>query len=389
MNAVALLVNGGAGVVLLHGAWWTLLSIAALPSPRRREPTLATTAMRLVVIVPAHNEERLIARCLGSLRAGSGGAETEILVVADNCTDATAEIARGHGATVLERTDAIHRGKGYALELAIRTLAGRTTPPDVVAFVDADSTVSDNFVHALVEAIAGRAGAVQVHYRAYGGTGEVGRLRELAFALVHWARPLGASRLGLGTSLKGNGMAIRWDIARGGLGSEGLAEDAAMSLELTRRGVAVKFQPAAWVAGEMAQTYKDAVTQDERWERGRFSLVHRALMSGGRAALGGHFGAAAGAGEVAALPLSMLVGLAGICVVGAALGSGSLALALAAAGSLVTYVGIGLCAARVSPKDAAALLGAPRFLLHKAGIYARVLGTRRAGWKRTDRPAGG
>ena len=68
---------------------------------------------------------------------------------------------------LLERSDAERRGKGYALELAIRTLAAaRAEPPEIVAFVDADSTVSDGFVGAVVDAIAGGAEAVQVHYRA-------------------------------------------------------------------------------------------------------------------------------------------------------------------------------------------------------------------------------
>ena len=132
-----------------------------------------------------------------------------------------------------------------------------------------------------------------------------------------------------------------------------------------------------------------ARVQDERWERGRFSLMGHALAAGVTAAAHGRFAAAAGAGEVAALPLSMLVGIAGACAVATVAGVGSVPLTLIAGGSLVAYVTTGLVAARVSPRDAAALLAAPRFLAYKAGSYARVVGKRRTGWKRTERPDDG
>ena len=86
-----------------------------------------------------------------------------------------------------------------------------------------------------------------------------------------------AGCLGLGTSLKGNGMAMPWDVVRGGLGGAGLAEDAATSLWLARRGIAVRFEPSATVWGQMAASYEDAAVQDRRWEGGRFALMRDAL----------------------------------------------------------------------------------------------------------------
>ena len=104
-----------------------------------------------VTIVPVHDEEQSLPATLASLAAARFEPQPEILVVADNCSDRTAEVAAAHGATVLVRDDPDRRGKGFALELAVATLAARAQPPDAVVFVDADTTVSRNLFEAISE----------------------------------------------------------------------------------------------------------------------------------------------------------------------------------------------------------------------------------------------
>ncbi len=267
-------------VVLAHGAWWRLLAAIAMRQPRGEART--ERPWRFAVIVPAHNEEAMLGRCLDSLEAAPFAVRPEVIVVADNCTDGTAFVARRKGATVLVRDDPERRGKGYALDFALAHLAERELTPQAVLFVDADTTVSPEFFEAIAMRIEAGASAVQVYYAPDTGSGEgLARLRRLQFALLHWARPLGATRLRLGVGLKGNGMAMTWDVAREGIGAEGLAEDAAMTLALARRGIAVAFEPRATVTGHVAARYDAARTQDERWERGRFGLVLPALGDGG------------------------------------------------------------------------------------------------------------
>src|SRR5205814_7029145 len=106
--------------------------LRALPEP----PQLAQLKeVRAVIVVPAHNEEAILAERLSALRDAAEG-QAQILVVADNCSDSTAEIARQIGVDVVERENEVLRGKGFALDFARREL--ERDPPDVVLIVDAD-----------------------------------------------------------------------------------------------------------------------------------------------------------------------------------------------------------------------------------------------------------
>ncbi len=385
INPIAAAQLSVSAVVVAHGAWWTLLSLLALRAPQRGGtfggPELTTT-----VIVPAHNEERLIGATIRSLFSARRGESPEVLVVADNCTDATASIARSLGATVLERHNEERRGKPFALHFALQLLAQRTVVPAVVIVVDADTTVSESFFEAIEARIGAGARAVQVHYAAGPAETDLGRLRRLAFSLIHWSRPLGASRLHLGTSLKGNGMAFSWEVASLGLSGTGVTEDAESTLALARHGITVEFEPLASVQGYMAQSYDEARTQDARWEGGRSRLTLSAFVAVFSTASHGRLRPLAGALEVASLPLSLL----GIIAIGsftaAVAGFGSLPLAGTAVASLAAYVAIGLIAARSSLTDVRALVTAPRFVLHKVQVYASIgLRGEVRSWRRTNR----
>ena len=102
-----------------------LLTFAGLlPLPDRRRA--AVKVAKLAIVIPAHNEAAAIARCVRSIAAcfPPDSLETEIVVIADNCTDATADFARAAGARVLERSDSSRRGKGFALNSAFEVLLG-------------------------------------------------------------------------------------------------------------------------------------------------------------------------------------------------------------------------------------------------------------------------
>ena len=373
--------------VLVQSAWGATLAVIALPRPR--QAIIRTGApLRWAVLVPAHNEEAFIAKCVTSIRAGGTAANVEVLVIADNCTDSTADAAREAGATVLERHDLTRIGKSFALDYALAHLAANDAIPDVVAIIDADSNVKPGFFASLEQRLARGATVVQALYLPGADDREtLPALRRLAFALAHYARPLGAERLGLGATLKGNGMAFRWNVVAGGFGASGITEDAALTLALARRDIAVAFEPRAVVRAYMAPTYRDAQTQDQRWEGGRFSLLPLAIRTAARQARRGRIATAAAAMEVASLPLTVLVGLSAGSLALAAVGFGSLTIAAASAGMLAGSTLLGLVAARASLRDLRALAFAPRFLAHKAGVYASILRHRPASWERTERPS--
>lgn len=105
-----------------------------------------------LILVPAHNEEKVIAATLRNLQKLKPVGKVEIAVIADNCTDTTAAIAKGYGVTVLERSDESHKGKGYALEWAISQYdLGRF---DAVAVVDADTIAESNMLETMAQSFA-------------------------------------------------------------------------------------------------------------------------------------------------------------------------------------------------------------------------------------------
>ncbi len=113
------------------------LMAARRPAAANREGNVAgdRPRPRIAVVIPAHNEELGIEMTVAALVRELSPADT-VLVIADNCSDTTAVCAARGGATVLERNDSGQRGKGYALDFAVRHL--RAAPPEVVVFVDAD-----------------------------------------------------------------------------------------------------------------------------------------------------------------------------------------------------------------------------------------------------------
>ena len=125
-------------------------SLAALLPARRRQSQPATDRPGCVILIPAHDEEAGIAPTLAALQQ-QRGPQDRIVVVADNCTDRTAEVARECGAEALIRQDPDRRGKGYALEFAFRQLATFGSP-EIVVIVDADCIVEAGCLEALLDA---------------------------------------------------------------------------------------------------------------------------------------------------------------------------------------------------------------------------------------------
>ena len=152
MTADAWLAGGRASLeVLLAAAAVPPLAattyLGVLAAWARRPSSVAVAAAsvpltRFDVVVPAHDEEAGIARTIASLAALDYPASMfRVVVVADNCSDATAERARAAGATVLERVDTQRRGKGYALSFAFDACL-RDGRASAVVVVDADTSVS-------------------------------------------------------------------------------------------------------------------------------------------------------------------------------------------------------------------------------------------------------
>ncbi|HCF58181.1 MAG TPA: glycosyl transferase family 2, partial [Myxococcales bacterium] len=140
------------------------LGLLALLSARVSPPPAVAPTARFDFLVPAHDEEGGIARTVRSLLAVDYPAELRrVVVVADNCSDRTAERARQAGARVIERRDPERRGKGHALALAFEHSLQEGFA-DAVVVVDADTVVAPNLPRAFAAHLAAGAQAMQAEY---------------------------------------------------------------------------------------------------------------------------------------------------------------------------------------------------------------------------------
>jgi 1,2-diacylglycerol 3-beta-glucosyltransferase len=365
------------------------LSVAAIA--RRPAPPPAVQIRRFAVLVPAHDEERVIERLLASLHAQRYARDRfSVFVVADNCIDATASIARAHGAIVHERVEATLRAKGHALRWLLERVRA-AGPWDAYVVFDADSVASPDFLAQMNARLATGSRALQSHYAVLNALASpVAALREAALASLHYLRPLGRSALGLSCGLKGNGMCFdAATLDRLGWTSTGLAEDVELHLRLVRAGVRVDFVPEALVRADMPATLDEAESQNLRWEAGRLSAVRGEVLP-----LLAHGVISRDPVQVdAALeqlvpPLSVAIGVSGACAVVAAVAGAPLALALAgfATAGLVVHVLAGLVAVRAPARTYVALLRAPSYILWKLALYAKaVVAPAGSPWVRTQR----
>jgi cellulose synthase/poly-beta-1,6-N-acetylglucosamine synthase-like glycosyltransferase len=232
---------------------------------------------RFDIIVPAHDEENGIGATLASLAAIEYPASKfRVVVVADNCSDQTAQRARAAGALVLERNDPTRRGKGYALAHGYeRSLADGLA--DAVVVIDADTLVSSNLLRAFSVCLSAGELALQAEYGVSNGSASWRtRLMVIAFALFHAVRSLGRERLGVSCGLRGNGMCFSTSVLRRVPPSAfSIVEDIEYGIALGLAGVRVCYVHAAKVWGEMPATTPASRTQRERWEFGRWQLARK------------------------------------------------------------------------------------------------------------------
>jgi cellulose synthase/poly-beta-1,6-N-acetylglucosamine synthase-like glycosyltransferase len=251
--------------------------IAAATATNLPRPREAIRRQRIAVLIPAHNEELTIASTLQSIGPQLGPRD-RVLVVADNCSDATERTAREQGAEVVARSDRHRLGKGYALDFGIRHL--ESDAPDIVIVVDADCHLAPHSLDRLAATAAATGRPVQALYtmRAAGEARLAMRISEFAWVLKNRARPLGLLRMGLPCQLMGTGMGFPWpSIKAASLATGDIVEDLKLGLELTCRGNPPLFCPEAMVSSVFPASREGLRSQRTRWEHGHLrTIVHGA-----------------------------------------------------------------------------------------------------------------
>lgn len=256
--------------------------VAALLRRRDRGPIPCppdSIPPRFLVVIPAHDEETLIASTVRGCRALEyDPSRFSIHVIADNCSDRTAEHARDAGATVFERHDPTRRSKGHALETFFATIPEarpETGNYDAVVIVDADTRVAPDALNVFADSLSRGHDWVQAYYTVSNADASWRtRLMTYSFSLINGVWMVGLDRLGLGVGLKGNGMCFsKRGLARFPWRAYGLVEDMEFALMLRVAGERVHFRPDAIVYGEMVSRGGAAATSQRiRWEAGRKSL---------------------------------------------------------------------------------------------------------------------
>jgi cellulose synthase/poly-beta-1,6-N-acetylglucosamine synthase-like glycosyltransferase len=252
-----------------------VLAIEVLAAVWGRRTVLAASGARLpvAILIPAHNEEGGISATLRSI-APQLEEHDRLIVVADNCTDATAAAAKAEGAEVVARTNLERRGKGFALDFGLTYL--RPNPPDIVIVIDADCHVAPGAIDRLARLCASWRRPVQALYLMHNQSNPPLRMRvaEFAWVVKNWVRPMGLGKLGLPCQLMGSGMAFPWtSISALDLADANIVEDMKMGLELARRGLPPLFCPEGLVHSVFPTHEKGIKDQRTRWEHGHLGTI--------------------------------------------------------------------------------------------------------------------
>jgi hypothetical protein len=381
---------GAAGTVATLPGTFELAALTVgtlLPRrPREGDPARCGT---LAVIVPAHDEEAGIGACVASLLACEQPPHgARIVVVADNCSDRTADRAREAGAEVIERFDTERRGKGFALGLAFeRVLADPAV--EAVLVVDADSAVAPNFLVEMARAFGAGADGVQCPYKV--GNPEASRrarLMNVALLAFNVARPRARERFGLSVGILGNGFGLhRRVLARLPYTAHSVVEDLEYHLMMVREGFAVRFVEDTTVCADVPTTEEGMRTQRARWEGGRFRMIREQAPALMAEVLRGRLSLAEPLGELLLLPLATHVGV--LAVVLAVPFPPTQLYAGVSLGLVAAHTLAALQVAGGTREDLRALAEVPFYVLQKvAQLPATLLASRKdQAWVRTPRGA--
>ncbi|MEX2351389.1 MAG: glycosyltransferase family 2 protein [Balneolaceae bacterium] len=231
---------------------------------------------KFAIIVPAHNEEKDISKTIYSL---SGliypKRYYEVFVIADNCTDNTANISRSLGVTVLERTNKEKTGKGYALRWAFDKILAKQDAFDAIIVVDADSLISGNYLEVMNYYLEQGSRVIQSSDLVLPDPGNWSiEATRIGFLLYNYVKPLGRKVLNLNMGLRGNGMCFSADVLRDvPWEAWSLIEDVEYGLILLLNEEKIDFSPEATVLAQMPVEAKNAESQRSRWELGRFGII--------------------------------------------------------------------------------------------------------------------
>ena len=246
-----------------------ILALASIRPSLALDTHNATPKHRFAIAIPAHDEGTVISNTVINLLKLNYPRELfQIFIVADHCTDDTADLARQAGAIAYERNDGPRTGKGGALSWLFERIFEEHACDAVVVF-DADTNVDANFLQVMDQRLTQGSQVIQgKHVIINPGQGWFPSLTWAMFTIDNRYQNLGRTNLGLSAKIMGDSICFRVDLLKKMGWGQGLTDDYQLRQRLLLEGIKVEYEPEAIGYGEAPRTWSQAVAQRSRWLRG-------------------------------------------------------------------------------------------------------------------------
>jgi cellulose synthase/poly-beta-1,6-N-acetylglucosamine synthase-like glycosyltransferase len=354
------------------------LTLGALLQKKRNFPQEATTAS-IAVIIPAYNEELHIRKTIHSLKQCSE--KFDIIVIADNCTDTTSQIAFSEDVRVIERNDSNQQGKNYALDFAFKILLNEKY--EIFVIVDADTTVKRNFINTIQSTISPTIPIIQTRYDILNPKNQLSTLGMFAF---NYIRPRGRAFWNLSCGLLGNGFAIHKKVlTKIPYTVNSIVEDLSYHITLVENGYKVLFVEDTGVQSMSPENKEGELIQRQRWEGGRLKELFRSGPKLANQLFNGNFSLIEPLLDLLLLPLSYQVCLLLLLLIIPVSFTQYYAMGSFLIISFHFFVAILLSDEKM--KNLVSLLSAPVYILRKVKILPKILwsAVKNNSWIRTSR----
>ena len=261
--------------VTIFWLYQLLISVCSLVKLKDK-PLKVKKDHRFMAIIPAHNEEAVVGNLIESLKNQSYNKELyDIYVIADNCTDRTAQIAREAGAIVYERFDPEKKTKGFALDWFLQQKIKEDAPYDAFCVFDADNIVDKDFIKNMNKKLCQGEDVVQGYRDIKNPTDS---WITAGYALFYWTMHrfyhLARYNVGLSPLLNGTGFMVRFDVIKpDGWKTVTLTEDIEFSLQRIIKGKRLGWATDAIVYDEQPVGFKQSWSQRSRWTVGHMQCI--------------------------------------------------------------------------------------------------------------------
>lgn len=263
-------------IVTIYWLYQLMVSVCSLVKLKDK-PIIEEKNNRFMAIIPAHNEEIVVGNLIASLKKQNYPKELfDIYVIADNCTDNTAKVAKEAGAIVYERFDEEHKTKGYALDWFLKQKIEENAEYDAFCIFDADNIVDVNFIKNMNKKLCQGEEVVQGYRDIKNPTDS---WVSAGYAIFYWTMNrfyhLARYNLGLSPLINGTGFMVKFDLIKptNGFDTITLTEDIEFSLKTIISGKKLGWATDAIVYDEQPVGFKQSWSQRSRWTVGHIQCL--------------------------------------------------------------------------------------------------------------------